>query len=202
MFQGRSASALAGRALLANLGTGSARYRVRPPTGTAGGRRPAGRRRSGMVLRADVPAAAIDAADTAQDRPKRSTKAADEPTGSAAWPSCGSWNSPPDRAPDRLQPLRGHRQAGRTPRGLEEVSIGNYVTGGEMPRHGADRRLRAAFTGRSWEAGLGTDEAFRRTTRIPQYIPAREFEGRPIPEILTSGDHARSRRRRRPRPKR
>jgi tRNA (guanine37-N1)-methyltransferase len=42
------------------------------------------------------------------------------------------------------------------------------------------------------EPASGADESFSDgLLEYPQYTRPQEFEGRPIPEILTSGDHAR-----------
>ncbi len=76
-------------------------------------------------------------------------------------------------------------------RKLEEVSIGDYVlSGGEIAAM-ADRRLRPVAPG-----GDGPLKLWRRRKffdgllEYPQYTRPQAFEGRPIPEILLSGDHA------------
>ena len=78
-------------------------------------------------------------------------------------------------------------------RQLEEVSIGDYVlSGGEIAAHGAARRLRPAACPGSWAR---RPPAPRRASReglleYPQYTRPAVFEGAPIPEVLTGGDHA------------
>ena len=77
-------------------------------------------------------------------------------------------------------------------RGLEEVSIGDYVlAGGEvaaMVLVDACIRLLPGVMGR---LASGTEESFSEgLLEYPQYTRPQEFEGRTIPEILVSGDHA------------
>jgi len=77
-------------------------------------------------------------------------------------------------------------------RGLEEVSIGDYVlSGGEiaaMTLIDACVRLLPGVMGR---LSSGTDESFSDgLLEYPQYTRPQVFEDRPIPEILQSGDHA------------
>jgi tRNA (guanine37-N1)-methyltransferase len=78
-------------------------------------------------------------------------------------------------------------------RGLREVSIGDYVlSGGELAAmvliDAAVRLLpgvvgqAASLTEESFEAGL---------LEYPHYTRPREWEGRPIPDVLLSGDHQR-----------
>ena len=78
-------------------------------------------------------------------------------------------------------------------RGLEEVSIGDYVlSGGEiaaMALLDACVRLLPGVMGR---LESGADESFSAgLLEYPQYTRPQLFEGRPIPEVLLSGDHAR-----------
>ena len=77
-------------------------------------------------------------------------------------------------------------------RQLEEVSIGDYVlSGGEvaaMVLVDACVRLLPGVMGR---LASGTEESFSEgLLEYPQYTRPQEFEGRTIPEILVSGDHA------------
>lgn len=76
-------------------------------------------------------------------------------------------------------------------RKIEEVSIGDYVlSGGEIAAYvvldSVIRRLEGVVGGaealaeESFEGGL---------LEYPQYTRPREWEGRKIPEVLTSGDH-------------
>ena len=58
-------------------------------------------------------------------------------------------------------------------------------------RDGADRRLRATAAGRNGKLASGEDESFSEgLLEYPQFTRPQEFEGRGIPEILISGDHA------------
>jgi tRNA (guanine37-N1)-methyltransferase len=78
-------------------------------------------------------------------------------------------------------------------RGLEEVSVGDFVlSGGEVAALAlldACIRLIPGVMGRE---GSGTEESFAEgLLEYPQYTRPQEFEGRTIPEILVSGDHGR-----------
>jgi tRNA (guanine37-N1)-methyltransferase len=78
-------------------------------------------------------------------------------------------------------------------RALEEISIGDFVlSGGEIAALAlldACVRLLAGVMGKEVS---GADESFERgLLEYPHYTRPQEFEGRPIPPVLTSGDHAR-----------
>ncbi|MEM7189914.1 MAG: tRNA (guanosine(37)-N1)-methyltransferase TrmD, partial [Pseudomonadota bacterium] len=78
-------------------------------------------------------------------------------------------------------------------RGIEEVSIGDYVlTGGEpaaMVLLDAVIRLRPGVLG---NAASATEESFSRgLLEHPHYTRPQTWEGREIPEVLLSGHHAR-----------
>jgi tRNA (guanine37-N1)-methyltransferase len=77
-------------------------------------------------------------------------------------------------------------------RGIEQVSIGDYVlSGGEM---GALVLLDACIRllpGVMGAASSGDDESFEAgLLEYPQYTRPVTWEGRTIPEVLRSGDHA------------
>jgi tRNA (guanine37-N1)-methyltransferase len=77
-------------------------------------------------------------------------------------------------------------------RGLDEVSIGDYVlSGGEiaaMALIDACVRLLPGVMGAPHSAA---DESFAEgLLEYPQYTRPQSWEGRPIPEVLISGDHA------------
>jgi tRNA (guanine37-N1)-methyltransferase len=79
-----------------------------------------------------------------------------------------------------------------TGRGLDEVSIGDYVlSGGEiaaMALIDACVRLLPGVMGAPHSAA---DESFAEgLLEYPQYTRPQLWEGRPIPEVLISGDHA------------
>ncbi|MBR0695403.1 tRNA (guanosine(37)-N1)-methyltransferase TrmD [Bradyrhizobium lablabi] len=189
MFPGPLGVSLAGKALAAGLWTLEARdirasatdkHRSVDDTPAGGG--------PGMVLRADILAAAIDAADIAPGRPRLLMSPRGQPltqsrvTELAEGPGpmivCGRFEGVDQRVIDA--------------RGLEEVSIGDYVlSGGEiaaMALLDACVRLLPGVMGKQASA---TDESFSAgLLEYPQYTRPQEFEGRQIPEILVSGDHA------------
>ncbi|HEY8623063.1 MAG TPA: tRNA (guanosine(37)-N1)-methyltransferase TrmD, partial [Casimicrobiaceae bacterium] len=78
-------------------------------------------------------------------------------------------------------------------RGLEEVSIGDYVlSGGEIAALALIDACVRLLPGVMGKLASGTDESFSEgLLEYPQYTRPQEFEGRPIPDILLSGDHAR-----------
>ena len=78
-------------------------------------------------------------------------------------------------------------------RGLEEVSIGDYILSGGEPAAlvllDAVVRLLPGVMGNE---ASGDDESFENgLLEHPHYTRPQEFEGRPIPEVLISGNHAR-----------
>jgi tRNA (guanine37-N1)-methyltransferase len=143
-----------------------------------------------MVLRADVLAAAIDAADTVppKDRPRLLMSPRGRPLTQsrvvelAAGPGpliiCGRFE--------------GVDQRVIAARGLEEVSIGDYVlSGGEIAALALIDACVRLLPGVMGKLASGADESFSDgLLEYPQYTRPQEFEGQPIPEILLSGDHA------------
>ena len=77
-------------------------------------------------------------------------------------------------------------------RGLQEVSIGDYVlSGGEIAAMALIDACVRLLPGVMGKLESGTDESFSAgLLEYPQYTRPQAFEGRQIPEILTSGDHA------------
>ncbi len=148
----------------------------------------------GMVLRADVVAAALDAA------------AAGTPHDRALWPVV--YLSPRGRRFDQATARRwaaGHgvtllcgRFEGVDQRVLdtyavEEVSLGDFVlTGGEIAAQAmldATVRLRPGILG---NAVSTEEESFANgLLEHPHYTRPAEWQGRPVPEVLLSGDHGR-----------
>ncbi len=141
---------------------------------------------AGMVLRADVLAAAVDS--VADDRPilamtPRGTPLTQERVRElAAGPGvtilCGRFEGFDERLFEA--------------RAIEPVSIGDYVlSGGEM---GALVLLDACIRllpGVMGAPSSGDDESFETgLLEYPQYTRPVEWEGRTIPEVLRSGDHA------------
>jgi len=143
----------------------------------------------GMVLRCDVLAAAIDAAAGPDDpRPRLLMSPRGRPLTQgfvrelAAGPGvlivCGRFEGVDERV------IEG--------RGLREVSIGDYVlSGGEiaaMALLDACVRLLPGVMGRE---ASGAEESFEGgLLEYPHYTRPREWEGRAIPDVLTSGNHA------------
>ena len=191
MFPGPLGVSLAGRAL------GEGRWRCDPvqirdfatdkhrsvdDTPAGGG--------AGMVLRCDVLAAAVDhALATAPDSPVLAMTPRGRPLTQsrvrtlAAGPGvtilCGRFEGFDERL------FEG--------RDIEEVAIGDYVlSGGEM---GALVLLDACIRllpGVMGAASSGDDESFESgLLEYPQYTRPALWEGRTIPEVLRSGDHAR-----------
>ena len=142
---------------------------------------------AGMVLRADVLAAAIDS--VADDRPilamtPRGVPLSQERVralaqGPGVTILCGRFEGLDERIFEGRQ--------------VEQVSIGDYIlSGGEM---GALVLLDACIRllpGVMGAASSGVDESFETgLLEYPQYTRPVEWEGRTIPEVLRSGDHAR-----------
>ncbi len=189
MFPGPLGISLAGKALSSGLWSLEARdirasatdkHRSVDDTPAGGG--------PGMVLRADVLAAALDAADTAPEvprllmsprgRPLTQSRVRELAAGPGALIVCGRFEGVDQRVIEA--------------RGLEEVSIGDYVlSGGEIAALALIDACVRLLPGVMGKAESGTDESFSDSLlEYPQYTRPQVFEGRPIPEILTSGDHA------------
>src|SRR4030088_2804369 len=190
MFPGPLGVSLAGKALVTGLwaleprdirDSATDKHRSVDDTPAGGG--------PGMVLRADVLAAAIDAADIAPDRPRLLMSPRGRPLTQsrvvelAAGPGplivCGRFE--------------GIDQRGTQARRLEEVSVGDYVlSGGEIAAMALIDACVRLLPGVMGKLASGADESFSDgLLEYPQYTRPQEFEGQPIPEILLSGDHAR-----------
>src|ERR1700687_4351492 len=78
-------------------------------------------------------------------------------------------------------------------RGLEEVSVGDYVlSGGEIAAMALIDACVRLLPGVMGKLASGADESFSDgLLEYPQYTRPQEFEGQPIPEILLSRGHAR-----------
>jgi tRNA (guanine37-N1)-methyltransferase len=143
----------------------------------------------GMVMRADVLAAAIDAAMPAGDArprllmsprgaPLTQTRVRSLVQGEGVIILCGRFEGVDERIIEA--------------RGLEEVSIGDYVlSGGEIAALALLDACVRLLPGVMGAAASGLEESFETgLLEYPHYTRPREFEGRAIPEILLSGDHA------------
>ncbi|MGL4304165.1 MAG: tRNA (guanosine(37)-N1)-methyltransferase TrmD [Sphingomonas sp.] len=142
---------------------------------------------AGMVLRPDVLAAAIDSvpagrpllAMTPRGAPLTQARVRSLAEGPGVTILCGRFEGFDERI--------------FAARDIEEVSIGDYIlSGGEM---GALVLLDACIRllpGVMGAAYSGVDESFETgLLEYPQYTRPFEWEGRTIPEVLRSGDHAR-----------
>ncbi|MBA3405491.1 MAG: tRNA (guanosine(37)-N1)-methyltransferase TrmD [Gemmatimonadaceae bacterium] len=142
---------------------------------------------AGMVLRCDVLAAALDAvadnrpmlALTPRGKPLTQARVRDLAAGAGAILLCGRFEGFDERI------FEG--------RAIEEVSIGDYVlSGGEL---GAMVLLDACIRllpGVMGAASSGEEESFETGhLEYPHYTRPAIWEGRTIPEVLRSGDHAR-----------
>src|SRR3954453_11350251 len=143
----------------------------------------------GMVLRPDVLASAIDAADISADRPRLLMSPRGRPLTQsrivelAAGPGplivCGRFEGIDQRVIEA--------------RGLEEVSMGDYVlSGGEIAAMAVIDACVRLLPGVMGKEASGAEESFSEgLLEYPQYTRPQEFEGQTIPEVLLSGDHAR-----------
>src|ERR1700747_1288683 len=189
MFPGPLGVSLAGKALSSGVrhlevcdiraaGTDTHRSVDAPPAG--GG--------PGMVLRADVLAAAIDAANAPPALPRllmsprggplTQSRVRELAAGPGALIVCGRFEGVDQRVIEA--------------RGLEEVSVGDYVlSGGEIAALALIDACVRLLPGVMGKAESGTEESFSDSLlEYPQYTRPQLFEGRPIPEILISGEHA------------
>jgi tRNA (guanine37-N1)-methyltransferase len=144
---------------------------------------------AGMVMRADVAAASIDAARadaspgtptlylSPRGRALTQTRVRELAQGPGAILLCGRFE--------------GIDQRVLHARNVEEVSIGDYVlSGGELAAQvliDACVRLLSGVAGN--ESSLAEESFASGLLEYPHYTRPREWEARTIPEILLSGDH-------------
>lgn len=161
---------------------GRGRHRAVDDTPAGGG--------AGMVMRADVLAAALDAAIPAGDpRPRLLMSPRGRPLDQArvralaAGPGtvllCGRFEGVDERV------IVG--------RALEEVSIGDFVlSGGEVAALALLDACVRLLPGVMGKEASGRDESFEDgLLEYPHYTRPRDFEGRAIPAVLLGGDHGR-----------
>ena len=189
MFPGPLGVSLAGKALATGLWTleardirDSAADRHRSVDDTPAGGGP------GMVLRADVLATAIDAANASAERPRllmsprgrplTQSRVAELASGPGPLIVCGRFEGVDQRVIEA--------------RRLEEVSVGDYVlSGGEIAAMALIDACVRLLPGVMGKPESGAEESFSNSLlEYPQYTRPQQFEGQPIPEILLSGDHA------------
>ena len=189
MFPGPLGLSLAGDALSKGLWAlearnirehGLGKHRAVDDTPAGGG--------AGMVLRADVLAAAIDAAAPADDprprllmsprgKPLTQSRVRELAAGPGALIVCGRFEGVDERV------IEG--------RNLEEISIGDYVlSGGEIAALALLDACVRLIPGVMGAADSGSEESFENgLLEYPHYTRPRAWESREIPEILLSGDH-------------
>ncbi len=160
---------------------GLGRHRAVDDTPAGGG--------AGMVLRCDVLAAAIDAAAAPDDprprllmsprgRPLTQKRVRSLSEGPGLIAVCGRFEGVDERV------IAG--------RGLEEVSIGDYVlSGGEIAALVTIDACVRLLPGVMGKVASGVEESFEGPgLEYPHYTRPREWEGRTIPDVLTGGNHA------------
>ena len=142
-----------------------------------------------MVMRADVLAGSLDAAAPADDpRPKLIMSPRGRPFTQAL---ARQWAAGPGLV--ILCPrFEGVDERVIDGRGLTEVSIGDYVlSGGEIAALAILDACVRLMPGVMGKEASGTEESFEAgLLEYPHYTRPREWEGRAIPEVLLSGDHA------------
>ena len=190
MFPGTLGQALAGKALAREDWTLDAvqirdyatdKHRSVDDTPAGGG--------AGMVMRADIVAAALDANVTDDDprprllmsprgRPLTQARVRELAEGPGVVIVCGRFEGVDQRVIDG--------------RDLEEVSIGDYVlSGGEVAAQVVLDAVVRLLPGVMGNAESGETESFEgNLLEHPHYTRPAEWEGRTIPKVLTSGNHA------------
>lgn len=143
----------------------------------------------GMVLRADVLATSLDAGlDEGDKRPRlllsprgapfTQSRARALAAGEGALLICGRFEGIDERA--------------IAARNLEEISIGDYVlSGGEIAAFAVLDACVRLLPGVMGAQASADEESFAAgLLEYPHYTRPREWEGRAIPDVLLSGDHA------------
>ncbi len=189
MFPGPLGVSLAGRALENNIWALAARdirnfatdkHRSVDDTPAGGG--------PGMVMRADIVAAAIDEAAaelpdvplvylTPRGATLTQSRVQDFAKGAGMILLCGRFEGLDERVIEA--------------RNVEEISIGDYVlAGGEVAAMVLLEAIIRLLPGVMGSGQSGLEESFETgLLEYPHYTRPREFEGIGIPEVLTSGDH-------------
>lgn len=188
MFPGPLGISLLGKALEKNLWSlevrdirdhGLGKHRTVDDTPSGGG--------PGMVMRADVAASAIDAVEPG-DRPliylsprgiplnqKRVRELA---AGPGAILLCGRFEGLDQRVIEARQ--------------IEEISLGDFVlAGGEIAAMALVEACVRLIPGVLGDHASTAEESFTSgLLEYPHYTRPQEFEGRPIPEVLSGGNHS------------
>ncbi|MGH6837158.1 MAG: tRNA (guanosine(37)-N1)-methyltransferase TrmD [Methylocella sp.] len=160
---------------------GQGRHRAVDDTPAGGG--------PGMVIRADVLGASLDAGlDAGDSRPRLLLSPRGAPftqararalaAGEGAVLICGRFEGIDERIV--------------AARGLEEISIGDYVlSGGEIAAFAVLDACVRLLPGVMGAQASGDEESFAAgLLEYPHFTRPREWEGREIPDVLLSGDHA------------
>jgi len=191
MFPGPLGQSLAGEALARGLWSleardirehGLGRHRAVDDTPAGGG--------PGMVMRADVLAASLDAAVQPDDpRPRLIMSARGQPFRQA---DAREWAAGPGLV-IVCPRFEGIDERVIEARDLIEVSIGDYVlSGGEIAALAVLDACVRLIPGVMGKAESGAEESFENgLIEYPHYTRPRTWEGRAIPDVLLSGDHAR-----------
>jgi tRNA (guanine37-N1)-methyltransferase len=140
----------------------------------------------GMVLRADVAAAAIDAIDragrplfllTPRGTPIRQSRIREIASGPGLICFCGRFEGLDERV--------------IAARGMEEVSVGDVVlSGGDVAAQLIVEACVRLLPGVMGASDSGSEESFENgLLEYPHYTRPRSWEGHDIPDILSSGDH-------------
>jgi len=160
---------------------GQGRHRAVDDTPAGGG--------PGMVIRADVLAASLDAGlDEGDRRPRLLLSPRGAPftqarahalaAGEGVVLICGRFEGVDERIV--------------AARGLEEISVGDYIlSGGEIAAMAVCDACVRLLPGVMGAQASGDEESFAAgLLEYPHYTRPREWEGRAIPDVLLSGDHA------------
>jgi tRNA (guanine37-N1)-methyltransferase len=188
MFPGPLGVSLPGKALADGLWSlevcdirdhGLGRHRSVDDTPAGGG--------PGMVLRADVACAAVDAVErrgrpliylSPRGAPLTQARVRALAAGPGAVLFCGRFEGLDQRAIEA--------------RGMEEISIGDFVlAGGEIAALALIEAVVRLIPGVLGDQASAIEESFSESLlEYPHYTRPQTFEGLPIPEVLTKGNHA------------
>ena len=190
MFPGPLGQSLAGEALARGVWSleardirehGLGRHRAVDDTPAGGG--------PGMVMRADVLAASLDAAAAPDDpRPRLIMSPRGRPFSQG---QARKWSKRPGLV-IVCPRFEGVDERVIEARSLVEVSVGDYVlSGGEIAALAVLDACVRLIPGVMGKEELSAEESFENgLLEYPHYTRPREWEGRRIPEVLLSGDHA------------
>jgi tRNA (guanine37-N1)-methyltransferase len=187
MFPGPLGVSLAGKALETGLWSlevrdirehGLGRHRTVDDTPAGGG--------PGMVMRADVAAAAVDAVErggrpliylSPRGAPLTQARVKELSAGPGAVLLCGRFEGLDERAIEA--------------RRMEEISLGDFVlAGGEIAAMALVEACVRLIPGVLGAAASPAEESFSAgLLEYPQFTRPQSFEGRPIPDVLTNGNH-------------